>query len=237
MWGQVLTSKTAWGLIITLVILEGLLSADNALVLAVLVSHLPAKQRKKALFYGLIGAYFFRFIAIGFGTLLIKLWFVKLIGALYLMWLVFKFFKERGQADTDEDHDGISDKYERGPLVRVLGVFWATVVVVELTDVSFSVDSILASLGVSQQVWVLFAGAVLGILAMRGVAQIFLILIEKIPEMEVTAYILIAFISVKMILSLIGIELTDLWFFIIMAVIFAFTFIIHFTKKATTQQA
>jgi predicted tellurium resistance membrane protein TerC len=83
MWGQVLTDPVAWGLIGTLVILEGLLSADNALVLAVMVKHLPPEQRKKALFYGLLGAYVFRFIAIGVGVFLIKLWWVKIIGAAY----------------------------------------------------------------------------------------------------------------------------------------------------------
>src|SRR5689334_25351224 len=63
MWVQVLTDPVSWGYIGTLVILEGLLSADNALVLAVMVKHLPPEKRKKALFYGLLGAYIFRFIA------------------------------------------------------------------------------------------------------------------------------------------------------------------------------
>jgi len=65
MWIKVLQDPVSWGLIGTLVVLEGLLSADNALVLAVMVKHLPEEKRKKALFYGLIGAYVFRFIAIG----------------------------------------------------------------------------------------------------------------------------------------------------------------------------
>ena len=65
MWVEVLSDPLSWGLIGTLVIMEGLLSADNALVLAVMVRHLPFKQRKKALFYGLLGAYLFRFLAIG----------------------------------------------------------------------------------------------------------------------------------------------------------------------------
>ena len=58
MWGEVLTDPVAWGLIGSLVLIEGLLSADNALVLAVLVKHLPEKQKKKALMYGMFGAYF-----------------------------------------------------------------------------------------------------------------------------------------------------------------------------------
>lgn len=92
MWAEVLTDPVSWGLIGTLVVLEGLLSADNALVLAVMVKHLPEKQRKKALTYGLIGAYFFRFLFIGVGMLLIKFWWIKVLGAAYLAWLVIKHF-------------------------------------------------------------------------------------------------------------------------------------------------
>ncbi|MFL6517768.1 MAG: TerC family protein, partial [Bacillus sp. (in: firmicutes)] len=77
MWGKILADPVSWGLIGTLIILEGLLSADNALVLAVMVKHLEPKKRKRALFYGLLGAYIFRFIAIGIGVYLIKFWVIK----------------------------------------------------------------------------------------------------------------------------------------------------------------
>ena len=85
MWVQVLSDPVSWGLVGTLIILEGLLSSDNALVLAVMVKHLPPKQRKKALFYGLLGAYTFRFVAIGLGVFLIKLWWIKIIGRIFSM--------------------------------------------------------------------------------------------------------------------------------------------------------
>ncbi|MEH7120616.1 hypothetical protein V7128_24830, partial [Neobacillus vireti] len=67
---EVFTNPASWGVIGTLIILEGLLSADNALVLAVMVKHLPKKQQRKALFYGIFGAYFFRVVAIGIGVTL-----------------------------------------------------------------------------------------------------------------------------------------------------------------------
>ena len=109
MWHGFFTSKEAWGLILTLIVLEGLLSADNALVLAIMVKKLPEKYQKKALFYGLLGAYLFRFIAIGLGVFLVKFWIVKLLGALYLYMIAYKFFKEfyakRKKANSDEDYD------------------------------------------------------------------------------------------------------------------------------------
>lgn len=81
---------TGLSTILLLILLEGLLSADNALVLAMMVKHLPEKQQKKALMYGIWGAYIFRFLVIGIGTYLIKFIWIKAIGAIYLLYLAFK---------------------------------------------------------------------------------------------------------------------------------------------------
>ncbi|MGM0921527.1 MAG: TerC family protein [Bacillota bacterium] len=234
MWAKVLTDPVAWGLIGTLVILEGLLSADNALVLAVMVKHLPEKQRKKALFYGLLGAYIFRFIAIGVGVFLIKLWWVKILGAAYLAWLAVKYFmdKSKENAEGDEEHGGINKK---GLLIRLFGTFWGTVVAVELMDIAFSVDSVLAAFGVSEEVWVLLLGGVLGVLMMRGVAGVFLKLIDRVPELETTAYILIALIAIKMGLSVAGVHIEHSVFFIIILVMFAGTFALNYYRKKSSQ--
>ncbi|AZU63066.1 TerC family protein [Neobacillus mesonae] len=231
MWGEVLTDPVAWGLIGTLVILEGLLSADNALVLAVMVKHLPPEKRKKALFYGLLGAYCFRFIAIGLGVYLIKLWWVKAIGAAYLAWLAIKYFidKRKGDNGENDEEEGIN---QNGIFIRLFGTFWGTVASVELMDIAFSVDSVLAAFGVSNEVWVLLIGGMLGVLMMRGVAGVFLTLIDRVPELETTAYILILIISVKMFLGvLFHYEMPPLYFFIILLFTFGATFIVHFLNK------
>jgi YkoY family integral membrane protein len=232
MWAEVLTDPVSWGLIGTLVILEGLLSADNALVLAVMVKHLPPEQRKKALFYGLLGAYIFRFIAIGVGVFLIKLWWVKVLGAGYLAWLAIKYFLDKrkaAQGDEEEEH-GIN---QSGLLIRLFGTFWGTVVAVEIMDIAFSVDSVLAAFGISEQVWVLLLGGMLGVLMMRGVAGVFLKLIDRIPELETTAYILILLIATKMFLAIpaIGIHVSHITFFVILLLTFGATFVVHFMNK------
>jgi len=226
-WGEVLTDPVSWGLIGSLVVIEGLLSADNALVLAVLVKHLPEKQRRKALMYGMFGAYFFRFIFIGIGVYLIKFWFIKVLGALYLGWLVYSHFRKKGGDEEDDAKEFKKDSL----LVRIFGTFWATVISVELMDIAFSVDSILAAFAISDQVWVLLVGGVLGIIMMRTVAGIFLTLIEKVPELENTAFILIGIISLKMLASVFGFHLEHWLFFIILILAFAITFVIHFMNK------
>ncbi|MGH1326666.1 MULTISPECIES: TerC family protein [Bacillus] len=231
MWIKVLQDPVSWGLIGTLVVLEGLLSADNALVLAVMVKHLPEEKRKKALFYGLIGAYVFRFIAIGIGMFLIKLAWVKVLGALYLAWLSVKYFidKRKGNAEEEAEAHGMN---QNSILFRMFGVFWGTVAMVELMDIAFSVDSVLAAFGVSNEVWILLLGGMLGILMMRGIAGVFLKLLERIPELETTAYILILIIAAKMLLSVIHIEISHMLFFIILVVAFGATFILHYMKNS-----
>lgn len=221
MWLEVLSTPEAWLLILTLVFLEGILSADNALVLAVMVKHLPKHQQSKALKYGLFGAYFFRFIAIGLGTLIISFWWIKAVGAIYLGYLAWKHFFKK---DSEQSIGQVAAKS-----------FWVTVLSVELMDIAFSVDSVLAAFGISEQIWVLFAGAVLGILAMRFVAGVFLKLLEKFPSMEHAAYVIIAFIAAKMILSLFGFHISHVVFFIVLVVIFVVAIVID--KKNEGKEA
>ncbi len=75
-----------WVLLV-LIALEGLLAADNALVLAIMVKHLPEQQRKKALFYGLAGAFVFRFASLFAISFLVDVWQVQAVGAIYLLFI------------------------------------------------------------------------------------------------------------------------------------------------------
>jgi len=219
---EVFTNPASWGVIGTLIILEGLLSADNALVLAVMVKHLPKKQQKKALFYGIFGAYFFRVVAIGIGVTLTTIPWIKIIGGHYLLWIVFQNLLNKNEQDDDVQS-------------RKKG-FWRTVLTVELMDIAFSFDSVIAAFGVSNQEWILLLGGIIGILMMRGVAHLLLALIEKVPEFETTAFILVAIIGVKMIVSAFGFQMNEFVFFSILIGIFLSTFVIHFIRKITGKE-
>lgn len=221
MWKEILVSPVSWGYIGTLIVLEGLLSADNAIVLAIMVKGLPSHQQRKALTYGLFGAYFFRFICIGLGVYLIKLWWIKLIGAAYLLYLSINHFSKK------EEEDPSIKKFH----IPLLGAFWTTVVCVELMDIAFSIDSILAAFAISDSIWILLLGGMIGILMMRTVAKGLIKLIEKIPELETMAYLLIATMGIKMLLSVFSIELKPILFFTFMLAIISFTIIKHFLKS------
>jgi YkoY family integral membrane protein len=177
-----------------LVALEGLLSADNAMVLAVLVLGLPKPQRKKALRYGILGAFAFRTIAILLAVFLIKLGFVKLGGAAYLLYLSVKHFF--GGGDTEQRRAVPRAKPAFG-----LSAFWATVVKVELTDIVFAIDSILVAVAMSPKTWVILTGGLLGIVMMRLVIGQLLSIVERYPPLVDGAFIIIAWVGIKLLIE------------------------------------
>jgi YkoY family integral membrane protein len=206
--------------ILLLVLLEGLLSADNAMVLAVLALGLPKAERKKALRYGIIGAFAFRSIALLFGLYLIGLGLVKLAGGLYLLYLPFRhFFGEHGE-------EGSRSVAPARPWLG-LSAFWATVVKVELTDIVFAVDSIVVAVAMSQKAWVVLSGGVLGIVAMRLVIGQLLTVVERYPVLVDGAFVIIAWVGFRLLVQylhqqgLIGWEVPEWLGFGLIVVIFA----------------
>lgn len=201
-WKTVIESGEDWMIILSLVMIECLLSVDNAIVLAAQTQKLPTKkEQEKSLFYGLWGAYLFRFLLIGVGTYLIKFWWIKVLGAAYLMYLSVNHFWKMAHPENEEAH---AKKKKRK---RILPLFWSVVVSIELMDIVFSIDSILASLAVSPNPVIVLIGGLIGILCMRGIAEIIMKLMEKVPELEVMAYALIAIIAVKLFLSIPAIDI------------------------------
>ena len=178
-----------------LVVLEGLLSADNALVLAILVLGLPREEQKRALRYGILGAFTFRVIAILLATYLMRVSWVRLAGGAYLLYLSYAHFFRRG----DDQHS----RHAPPPARPAFGLsaFWATVVRVEFVDIAFSVDSILVAVALSNKLWVIVLGGILGIVAMRLVAGQLIQLIRTYPALVDGAFIIIAWVGVKLLLE------------------------------------
>lgn len=175
------------GVVAFLVLLEGLLSADNALVLAIMVRHLPKAEQQKALLYGLGGAFLFRGIAILFAATLIKLWWLQAIGAAYLLILPIKHFVAHRQG---------------GDAKPVGAGFWRTVIAVEVADIAFAIDSVLV--GVStvgfrpDKIWVVYVGAIVGVVLLRFAAAAFIRLLEKYPALDHLAYVIVGWVGVKL---------------------------------------
>lgn len=190
-------------IILNLVILESLLSIDNAAVLAIMVKDLPAGQRNKALKYGLMGAYFFRSLCLLFVGFLVHFAWLKAAGGLYLCYLAWKHFT----ADKDspeEGTDGADKGWYRGIynfFQNKIGIFWTTVVMVEIMDLAFSIDNVFAAAAFSDKIVIVIIGVCLGITAMRFISQVFLKLMERYPSLETAAFIVIALLGIKLVLT------------------------------------
>jgi YkoY family integral membrane protein len=177
-----------------LVALEAMLSADNALVMAVIVLGLPRSQQKKALRQGLAGAFGFRIAATLLAVGLIRLAWVKLLGGLYLLYLAYGHFFGHGEA-------GKRRSPKKAQPMFGLSAYWATVARVEVINLMFSIDSILVAVAVSRVTWVVITGGILGIVAMRVIAAQLLQLIERYPPLVDGAFIIIAWVGMDLALE------------------------------------
>lgn len=218
-----------------LIVLEGILSIDNALVLGLLAKRLPKHLQPRALTYGLVGAFVFRLIAIALASVLLKWWIVKLLGGAYLIYVaVNHFFIEKHHDEPHPDPEsGIvpSDletiEHERAeiaehspfpvpravvPRPRKLAKFWPTVFVIEMTDIAFAIDSILAAIAlvsgvphrpdeIHPKLWVVITGGFLGVVLMRFAAVMFIRLLERFPNFETAAYLLVTIIGGKLVVD------------------------------------
>jgi YkoY family integral membrane protein len=196
-----------WVLLV-LIALEGILAADNALVMAIMVKHLPEDQRKKALFYGLAGAFVFRFGSLFAISFLVNVWQVQAIGAIYLLFiainhLVKKFLKKK---NVDVEKKEKKKEKQSG--------FWMTVLKVELADIAFAVDSILAAVALAVtlpltnlpkiggldggQFAIIFAGGLIGLIIMRFAATYFVKLLHRRPGLETAAFLIVGWVGIKL---------------------------------------
>lgn len=211
-------------IIALLVVLEGSLSVDNALVLGLLAKRLPPHMRQRALTYGLVGAFVFRFAAIATAAWLLEYPIVKLIGGGYLLYVAIKhFFFERRDEEKDsiklgpDGHPIVDETTDAPPVIGAAVVkyakFWPTVFVIEMTDIAFAIDSIVAAIafippfhgeGPNPKLWVVIIGGFFGVVLMRFAALIFIRLLERFPRFEIAAYLLVCVIGLKLVIDYLG---------------------------------
>jgi YkoY family integral membrane protein len=197
--------------IMIIMLLEVLLSVDNAAVLATMVRDLPKEQQGRALKYGIIGAYFFRGVCLIFAALILNIWWLKPFGGLYLVYLTYDYFKSKATPEEDDDTLNKTENWLYKSTIGLLGQFWATVALVELMDLAFSIDNVFAAVSINPNVILVVAGVFVGILAMRFVAQWFVKLLDKYPFLESIAFVVIGILGIKLALSLYTHYFHDSW--------------------------
>ncbi|MFM7606576.1 MAG: DUF475 domain-containing protein [Prosthecobacter sp.] len=185
--------QEALPVIFSLVLIEGLLSVDNALAIAAMARHLDDKQRQMAMNIGYIGAYGFRVVALLVASWIIENDWIMLLGALYLVWLMCAHFV--GQKEQEEDEGEAVNVHHR--------TFGATIVMISLMDLSLSVDNVVAAIALSpDKLWPVYVGVTIGIVALRLIAGVAVKLIEKYPVLEHTAFILVGYVGLLLLAEL-----------------------------------
>ncbi|WP_185857258.1 DUF475 domain-containing protein [Blattabacterium cuenoti] len=175
-------------IIVNLFLIESILSIDNAAILASMTLNLKKKDRKKAIKYGIIGAYFFRGICLLFISMLIKIWWLKPLGGIYLIFVGLNhfFFKKNS---LSKDFKNEKTQYS----------FWKVIFIIEIMDLAFSIDNIFASVALSENLILIFLGVCIGIFSMRLIAQFFVKLMEKFTELKHSAFIVIIILGFKLV--------------------------------------
>jgi YkoY family integral membrane protein len=190
----------AWLVILNLIVIESVLSVDNAAVLATMVMKLPNEQRGKALRIGLIIGYIFRGLCLVLASYLMKIWWLGPLGGLYLLVLAIKHFTHREHVEEIADHVAADEgNWIYRHVIRLLGPFWATVLSIELMDLAFSIDNVLAATAYTKNVYLVCLGVFIGILVMRFAAQGFVKLMHRFPFLETCAFLVVGLLGVKLI--------------------------------------
>ncbi|WP_019498783.1 TerC family protein [Pseudanabaena sp. PCC 6802] len=191
-WGGSLRIETL-PIILVLVLLEAILSADNAIALAALVRSLPdPKQEEWALQYGIIGAFVLRIILILTATWVIQYWQFELLGATYLLWLAGKYFFASAKPHAEGEAVPVADK------------LWQVVLLVSLTDLAFSLDSVTAAVAVARETWLVLLGGFIGIVALRLLAEIFIKLLAEFARLEAAGYLIVGLVGCRLLLKVIA---------------------------------
>lgn len=202
-WGLFLMD--AGMVIVSLVLIEGLLSVDNALGIAAMAAHLPEHQQKAALRWGLIGAYVFRGIVLALVSVIMHNEWVKWFGAVYLIYLACDHLRYKKTVEHKEDAAATAAKLAGKGML-------ATICSIELMDLALSLDNVVAAVGVvagskgipeELHIWVVCIGVFIGIAALRIVAGWCIHIIARHPILGHVAFVLVGFVGVVMTLSLI----------------------------------
>ena len=203
--------------LLILVALEALLSADNAIALAAIAGGLDDRQlQRRALNIGLVAAYLLRITLILTATWVVQFWQFELLGAAYLLWLVFEHFT----SEEDAEH------HHHGPRFTSL---WQAIPIIAVTDLAFSLDSVTTAIAISDKTWLVIAGGTIGVITLRFMAGLFIRWLKEYVYLEDAGYITVGFVGLRLLVRAIRPELVPPEWLMVAAI--AVVFIWGFSKR------
>ncbi len=207
--------------LVILIALEAVLSADNAIALAAIASGLEdPKLQRNALNLGLVGAYVLRITLILTATWVVKFWQFELMGAAYLLWLVFEHFT----SEEDEAH------HHHGPRFTSL---WQAIPIIAVTDLAFSLDSVTTAIAISDKTWLVISGGTIGVITLRFMAGLFIRWLKEYAYLEDAGYITVGFVGLRLLLRAIKPELVPPEWLMVAAI--ALVFMWGFSKRTEVE--
>jgi YkoY family integral membrane protein len=222
MLDQILDSSLALSLktplvLVILIILEAVLSADNAIALAAIAQGLgERKLQQKALNFGLVLAYLFRVGLILTATWVMNYWEFELAGALYLLWLVFNYFR----SDDEPDH-----KHHSSALTS----FWQAIPMIAVTDLAFSLDSVTTAIAIADDLWLILVGGAIGVITLRFLAELFITWLTEFTHLEDAGFVTVGLVGLRLLLRVINPDLVPPEWVMIVAIAALFTW--GFSKR------
>lgn len=185
-------------ILLILIVLEAVLSADNAIALAAIAQNLKdPKLQRQALDIGLVGAYILRMTLIFTATWVIQFWQFELIGAFYLLWLVFDYFTASEEEKTPSETTNASGEVS----------LWRIVPTIAMTDLAFSLDSVTTAIAVAEDTWLILVGGTIGIITLRFLAELFIRWLKEYVHLEDAGFITVGFVGVRLLLKAVMPEL------------------------------
>ncbi|MCP2730416.1 TerC family protein [Limnofasciculus baicalensis] len=209
--------------LLVLVALEAVLSADNAIALAAIARGLEgSKLQRRALNLGLVVAYVLRITLILTATWVVQFWQFEVLGAAYLLWLVFQYFT----SSEDEEH------HHHGPVFTSL---WQAIPVIAVTDMAFSLDSVTTAIAISDQTWLIITGGTIGVITLRFMAGLFIQWLQEYEHLEDAGYITVGFVGVRLLVRAINPELVPPEWLLVLAIVLVFVW--GFSSKKTMRES
>ncbi|GAB4377690.1 MAG: DUF475 domain-containing protein [Elainellaceae cyanobacterium] len=208
-----------------LVALEAVLSADNAIALAAIAQGLEGHQlQRRALNFGLVIAFCLRVILILTATWVLRFWQFELLGALYLLWLVYQHF------GTNND-DSSSGEHHHKPRFESL---IQAIPMIAFTDLAFSLDSVTTAIAISRDLWLVITGGLIGVITLRFMAGLFIRWLEEFVHLEDAGFVTVAFVGMRLLLRVVNPDFVPPeW---LMVILIAVVFIWGFSERVTPRQ-
>ncbi|HEY9664266.1 MAG TPA: hypothetical protein V6C65_37965 [Allocoleopsis sp.] len=207
-----------------LIALEAVLSADNAIALAAIAQGLDGHQlQRRALNFGLVIAFCLRVILILTATWVLNFWQFEMLGALYLLWLVYQHF-------FAPDAEGTASDHHHKPRFESLA---QAIPMIALTDLAFSLDSVTTAIAISQDLWLVISGGLIGVITLRFMAGLFIRWLDEFERLEDAGFVTVALVGLRLMLRVINPEIVPPDWLMVMLIIVIFIW--GFSKRSTVQ--